>query len=209
MSTSSLPYKRHALGMPAGSVRAAHVVGVVGIICAIMLVPVQHGAAQMPPYLIYLLFIMLGHYFAAHGVTIATREDSAPSPWFLPGGVIRFLIVVALVACIGWKLYSDPANLKAQFEASLEALKGQPYLPLIILGGFFVGVTVRALVGRDNPSAVLQDLEAWVSLIALIGLVMGGLVHLVIVPSLPTTVDLPTMEASLGAVVAFYFGERS
>lgn len=207
MATVPYPARRHALGLPAGSVRAAHVVGVVGITCAIMLMPARADA--IPPYLIYLVFMMLGHYFAAHGVTIATRDDAAPSPLFLPGGVIRFLIILALTATIAWRLYDRPDLLTRQFELSLEALKAQPFLPLAILGGFFVGVIVRAVVGRDNPSPVLQDLEAWLSLIALIGLVIAGLIHLVIVPSLPIPLDLPTWEAILGGVIAFYFGERS
>ena len=39
MSTAAVPAKRHALGLPAGSVRAAHVVGVVALICAIIMIP--------------------------------------------------------------------------------------------------------------------------------------------------------------------------
>ena len=210
MSSAAVPARRHALGLPAGSVRAAHVVGVVALVCAIIMIPSRGELpTAIPPYLVYLLFVMLGHYFAAHGVTIATRDDPSPSPLFLPGGVIRFLIVIALIACFAWKLYDKPAELTAQFEASLTALKAQPYLPLVILGGFFLGIIVRAIVGLDNPSAGLQDFEALVSLIALIGLVIAGLIHLVIIPSLPEPVDMPLWEACLGGVIAFYFGERS
>src|ERR1700722_4336186 len=107
MSTAAVPIKRHALGLPAGSVRAAHVLGVVALICAIFLIPARSGVAPIPPYLVYLLFLILGHYFTAHGTTIATRDDTAPSPLYLPGGVVRFLVIIALVGCTGWKLYSD------------------------------------------------------------------------------------------------------
>ena len=130
MSTIAAPAKRHALGLPAGSIRSAHVLAIVGLVCAIILIPAN---ITMPPYLIYLLFIMLGHYFAAHGVTISTSED-APRPLFVPGSVMRFLIIVALVACVSWKMYQDEAGLKKQFEDSLDALKEQPFLPLAILG---------------------------------------------------------------------------
>src|SRR5690349_15489746 len=89
MSTASLPAKRHALALPAGSVRAIHILGIVGLVCGIILIPARSGViAPIPPYLIYLLFVMLGHYFAAHGVTIATREDPSPSPLHMPGGVV-------------------------------------------------------------------------------------------------------------------------
>src|SRR5438105_974020 len=108
MNTAPVSLKRHALNLPAGSVRAIHVLAIVGLVCAIILIP---GSHTIPPYLIYLLFMMLGHYFAAHGVTIATRDDPSPSPLYLPGGTIRMLIIVALVACIGWRLYVDPAAL--------------------------------------------------------------------------------------------------
>src|SRR5437773_2525646 len=128
MSYVAVPVKRHALGLPAGSVRAAHVLGVVALICAIMLVPAKSGVAAIPPYLIYLLFMMLGHYFAAHGVSIAARDDPSPSPLYLPGGMVRLLIILALGGCIGWKLYQDEPGLIKQFNASLEELQKQPYL---------------------------------------------------------------------------------
>ena len=206
MSTLSPPMKRYALKLPAGSVRAIHVLGIVALVCAILFLP-KHPT--IPPYLIYLLFLMLGHYFAVHGLTIATRDDPAPSPLFLPGGTVRVLIILVLGGCIGWKLYDDMDGLQAQFVASLEALKTQPWLPLAILGGFFVGVIVRTLVSRENPPPAWQDFEAWVSLMALIGLAIAAIIHLVIEPSTEVRLMIPTWDACLGAVVAFYFGERS
>ena len=206
MSTVPAPMKRHALRLPAGSVRAIHVLAIVGLVCAIILIPGNH---TIPPYLIYLLFMMIGHYFAAHGVTIATRDDLSPSPLYLPGGTIRALILVALVGCIGWKLYKDHDGLVEQFTLSLEKLKSEPILPLVILGGFFVGVIVRTLISGLGSSPALQDFEAWISLIALIGIVLAGIIHLIVNPSLEEAVSLPTWEGFVGGVVAFYFSERS
>ncbi len=202
-----LAAKRHALNLPAGSVRATHVLGIVALVCVILLVPAQTAVA-IPPYLIYLLFLAVGHYFAAHGVTMATRDEQSPSPLYLPGGVVRVLIVVALAGAIGWKLYSDEAGLKDQFEASLRELNAQPYMPLVILGGFLVGVILRSLVGRENPSAVWQDLEAWVSVLALVGLGIAAVIHLVQF-SLTVPFGLPLWESILGGLLAFYFGARS
>src|SRR5438874_13109368 len=128
MSTVPFPGKRNALSLPAGSVRAIHVLGIVALVCGILLIPEQRA---IPPYLIYLLFLMLGHYFAAHGVTIATRDDPSPSPLYLPGGTVRVLIFAALVGCIRWRLYSDHTALINQFEAPLEQLKKEPILPLV------------------------------------------------------------------------------
>jgi hypothetical protein len=208
MSTDALPAKRYALKLPAGSVRAIHVLALVGLICAIILIP---GNKTIPPYLIYLLFLMLGHYFAAHGVTIATRDDPAPSPLYLPGGTVRFFIVIALVGCVGWKLYDNPQGLIDQFKASLELLKNEPFLPLVILGGFLLGVIVRSILARITPPAAFHDIEAWVSLMAMIAIVVAGMIHLVIEPSLEweEKLYLPVWESFVGGVVAFYFGERS
>src|SRR5688572_8985228 len=147
MTAPTLPAKRHALGLPAGSVRATHVLGVVALICAIIVIPTSKS---MPPYLIYLLFLMLGHYFGSHGVTIAMRDDPSPSPLYLPGGTVRILIVLALAIAIGWSIFQDPQAFYQKFERSLDALKDQPLLPVVILAGFLLGVLVRVFVGR-NP----------------------------------------------------------
>jgi len=205
MSTVPVPVKRHALGLPAGSVRAAHVLGIVGLVCAIILIP---GSKTIPPYLVYLLFMMLGHYFAAHGVTIATRTDAAPSPLYLPGGTVRVLIILALFGSIGWRVYSDPEGLQTLFNASLRVLGEQPYVPLAILAGFFLGVIVRAIV-RNNPPRAWQDFEAWVSLIALVGLSIAAMIHLIVAPNVEADLQIPTWDACLGGVIAFYFGARS
>lgn len=206
MDTTVPAPERHALKLPAGSVRAIHVLALVGLVCAIILIPGDH---TIPPYLIYLLFMMLGHYFASHGVTIATRDDPSPSPLYLPGGTVRLLVIVALVGCVGWKMYHDQQGLIEQFKASLDKLKNEPILPLVILGGFFLGVMVRTVIYRLGPHAAFQDFEAWVSLLAMIGIVIAGAIHLIVNPSLEQTLYLPTWESFIGGVVAFYFGERS
>ncbi len=138
--------RRHALGLPAGSIRAAHVLAVVGIFCAILLVPSRQDAVlpqHVPPYLLYLLFVMLGHFFAAHGRSIATRDDPHPSPLHLPGGTVRVLVILGLAGTIGWKLYADQDGLQSQFEATVQQLKDQPLTPVFILGGYLLGVVVR------------------------------------------------------------------
>ena len=201
--------RRHALGLPAGSIRALHVLIIVGLTCAIIAWPGERMVA-IPAYLIYLLFLMLGHYFASHGVSIAGGDAGHASPLYLPGGTVRLLVILALGGAIGWKLYSNPEGLQRQFEASVQALAEQPLLPAMILGGFFAGVILRTLVGRTNPPQWLQDFEAWLSILALVGLGVAAMIHLVIVPSLEVPwLPLPMWEGILGAVIAFYFGERS
>ena len=207
MSTIPTSFKRHALGLPAGSIRATHTLIVVGLFCAMLLVNTK-ALLPIPPYLIYLLFMVLGHYFAhrSGGVT-----DSGYHPLYLPRGFVRFVVTVALIATIGWCLYNNPDKLQEQFEKSVDQLKLEPYLPLCILGAFFLGVLVRAVVGREDPPYFLQDMEAWLSLISIVGLGIAVIIHMVITPSLenPIAASMPLWEAVLASVIAFYFGERS
>ena len=205
MSTIPLTPKRHALGLPAGSVRAMHTLLIVGLFCAMLLVNTK-VLLPIPRYLIYLLFMVLGHYFAHRSGAIT---DSGYHPLYLPRGFVRFVVMIALIGTIGWCVYNDPAKLQEQFEKSLDELKLEPYLPLCILGAFFLGVLVRAVVGREDPPYFLQDMEAWLSLISIVGLSVAVIIHLIIMPSLETAISMPMWEAMLAAVIAFYFGERS
>jgi hypothetical protein len=208
MSTMPITPQRHALGLPAGSIRATHTLLIVGLFCAQLLVPTKQ-VLPIPPYMLYLLFMVLGHFFAHHSGPSAGSEHH---PLYLPGWFVRLVIIVALVGTIGWSIYNDSEKLRKQFEDSLDALKLEPFLPLIILGAFFLGVIVRAIVGRENPPYALQDMEAWVSLISIIGLSVAVIYHLIIVPSLETPIQntpMPIWQAALAGVIAFYFGERS
>jgi hypothetical protein len=200
---------RHALGLPAGSVRAMLTLIIVGIVCALLLMPGRGGQPNpIRPYLVYLLFLSLGHFFAAHGNTIAERGQDHPSPLHLPPGFIRVLIVAALAATIGWKLATDRDGLLAQITVSVALLQQEPYLPIIILAGFFVGVVFRWITGGER-SYWAQDVQAWFSLIATLVLAVAALIHLVVQPSLEEELHLPTWDGIVAAVVAFYFGERS
>lgn len=207
MSTIPLTTKRHALGLPAGSVRAAHTLIIVGLSCAMLLVNTT-PARPIPPYLIYLLFMVMGHYFAHRSGAVA---GSGYHPLYLPRGFVRLIVMVALIATIGWCLHHDPDKLQTQFDLSIDQLKQEPYLPLSILGAFFLGVLVRAVVGRENPPYFLQDMEAWLSLISVVGLGVAVIIHMVIAPSLenPVAASMPLWEAVLASIIAFYFGERS
>jgi hypothetical protein len=203
MSTLATTHRRHALGLPAGSIRAAHTLSIVGLSCAMLLVPTQQ-VQPLPPYLTYLLLMVVAHYFAHRSDVVAGHH-----PLYLPRGLVRFIVMAALLGTIGWCFYSDPDRLKAQFDLSVDALKLEPFLPLCIVGAFFFGVIIRGVVGRENPPMALQDLEAWLSLLSIVGLCIAGIIHLIIMPTVETAISMPTWEAILASVIAFYFGERS
>lgn len=197
---------RHALGLPAGSVRATHLLFVVFLTCLILLIPGRTPQA-LPPFLIYLLFLMLGHYFGHRSAQPTAAGE--PAPLYLPRGSIRLISILALGGTIGWLIYSDPEGLKQRFDLSLEQLKAQPYLPLLILGGFFLGTIVRTVLGRDHSMHAVKNVEAWVSILALVGLAVSMIIYLIINPSLEKPAVLPFWEGMLAALIAFYFGERS
>jgi hypothetical protein len=207
-ATPATPLKRHALGLPAGSIRSVLALMVVALVCIVLLVPNRQGnMAPIPPYLIYLIFMILGHFFAAHGHTIGSGQHS---PLYLPAGFVRIVIILALGGALAWRGFSDPSGLEGQFQKSVVELGTQPYLPLLLLGGFFLGVLVRMVVGRENPPIFLQDAEAWLSLLAVVGMTIAAIIHGIINPSLGgDPASAPHWEGFLAVMIAFYFGERS
>jgi hypothetical protein len=207
MSTLSAPtpVTRHALGLPAGSVRAIHTLLIVGLVCAFLLMPAHE---PIPPYLQYLLFLVVAHFYAAHGNSIARGAEGRASPLHLPAGCVRLVIFLGLVATIAYRLVTDAAGLADQLKRSVYQLELEPLLPVIILAGFFLGVLFRWITGGAKAYWA-QDLQAWFSLVSALLLGVAALIHLVIDPSLEEPLKLPNWEAFLAAVVAFYFGERS
>jgi hypothetical protein len=204
---------RHALGLPAGSIRAILAIMVLGLLWILMVLP-EEKQIQIPVYLFYLTFLILGHFFAAHGHSIAAEGPVEKSPLYLPRGTLRTLFVLGFVAVLGWRYYvhrdwNDLLKLK-------DPLIEQAYLPLILVGAFFIGVFVARVVtplisGPDGPSPWFQDIQAWVALLAAIGLGVEFLIHLVINPSLDEAqrVELPGMQIILASIISFYYGARS
>jgi hypothetical protein len=207
----TLPPPRHAFGWPPGSIRAILVLIVVALVCALMLITrTQKGdIIPIPPYLLYLLFMAVGYYFAARGHTHPAQKG-VPPPLWLPAGSIRLLIMAALTATVVWKLVNDREGLIEQLTLSADMIKKQPLLPLVLLGGFFLGVVVRlVIIGKHERSPWAQDLEAWVSLVGVLLMGVSALIHLVINPTLESPLHLPDYEGFLGAVVTLYFGLRT
>jgi hypothetical protein len=85
---------------------------------------------------------------------------------------------------------------------------------LVLLAGFFVGYLltrlVRTLAGGQTPFWY-QDLEAWVSLLAMLGLGFELVYYLFIWPDLrpDQRLNLAQFESGLAAVIGLYFGARS
>jgi hypothetical protein len=205
------PYQRHPLGLPAGSVRALLALMVFGLIWALWLLP-EDKVQPVPLYLYSLMFLILGSYFAARSSGGTTPAAGSRHPLFLPRGTFRTLFLLGFAAALGWGFYSDP-----NFQARLKpAIPEQPLQPLILLVAFFVGIVVsrfgrRFLSGPTGAPPWFQDLLAWVSLLAMLGLGFEVIILLVINPTMDPSrqLDLPHWEGFLSAVIGFYFGARS
>jgi hypothetical protein len=211
LGAGSAPLSRHALGLPPGSVRAILALLVVGLICTLMLIPARagKGPVAIPPYLIYLLFLVLGHYFAAHGHSISRPGSGHAAPLYLPRGFVRFVIIALLAGTVAWRLTQDPASLEDQLVRSVESIREQPLMPVILISGFFLGILVHVLVGKQEQAYWFQDFEAWVALLAVIGLCVDAMVYLVINPTLQNPLETSGLQSFVAAVIAFYFGARS
>ena len=202
------PRPRHALGLPAGSVRAMLALGVLAVLWALVY-GAEHLHEKLPLTFVYLMFLMtliLAHYFAAHGNSIG-RPDSG-SALGLPRGTVRFLLLVGYLS-LAWFLYKGRADLEFATPASADIVE---FLALI-LTGFFAGhvltVLVRWLSGGTLPFW-FQDIQAWLSILSLIGLAVLILVHVFINPNVNPEYQIGVrLDVVLATLVSFYYGARS
>ena len=202
--------KVHALGLPSGSIRALLAILIFATVwCSILVQPTR----EIPDYLGDLLFIIMGHYFAARR-RAAEEPEPGPPPLFLPRGSVRLLLLAGsvLVAVLLFQ------------RGQLTAVDRNPgVVTLLLVSGFLLGVALNAVAawwkdrGHRTPR-FLEDLRAIVSLVAAIVLVLLVLNRLVPFVATASLDDLWAQWVHLGrlgpehvlaAVVGFYFGSRS
>jgi hypothetical protein len=200
---------RHALGLPAGSVRALVALVLLGLLWALAVLYQRGVKPEVPVLFVYLQYVMLlvlASFFAAHGNTIGAAYVGGRNPLGLPRGSVRVILFLGMVGLAVW-LYLNHYD----FE---EERKIPVYLPLILLGGFFLGhlisLMVRTVSGNGPLPPWYQDIQAWFALVAALLLVVIFLVEFINL-TLPAEMKLnsPLLAAVLGAVVGFYFGARS
>jgi hypothetical protein len=213
MSIVPQPPIRHALGLPAGSIRAILAFGVLAYLWVLALTAQSEGqlvfgkeASQAFVYLQLLMVLMLAHFFVAHGKTIG-RHVSTGSPLHMPKGSVRFLLLGGYLG-LAYYMY----HLQARFQIPETA----PLILMlaVLLTAFIIGHWVTMLVsGMSGPQlpAWFQDVQAWFALLGLILLGVIVIFRFVINPSmaLESQIDLNVVETALAAIVGFYFGARS
>jgi hypothetical protein len=208
MSTATPPVParpRHALGLPAGSIRALLAFLVLGVL---WLLAWKTEGDKLPlswVYLQYVMILIIAHYFASHGSTIA-GGDSTRSPLGLPSGSVRLLLLLGYGGLVVWLLYN-----RREFEIKEPA---PLLLPAILLGAFFLGYLVnRGVRGVSGGRAPYwyQDMEAWIALLATIGMAVIVIIRVFIDPGLLPEERFPltTLETIVAGIVGFYFGARS
>jgi hypothetical protein len=124
----------------------------------------------------------------------------------LPRGSIRGLILLGTVAVVAWCVHSNRELLIDRLTPNPQQLPLWPYLLGSLMGGFFLGWIIR--LGPWKDLYWFQDIQAWISLIAIVLLGAEIVIRLFIRPNMDQEIDLPLFEKILVAIVAFYFGVR-
>jgi hypothetical protein len=211
VTSNPRPRPRHALNLPAGSVRTLLALGVLGTlwVTAVFTRPDETGHVKLPIafiYLNYLMALILAHFFTAHGKTIGSVVSDR-SPLGLPAGTARLVLIGGYIG-LAYFLYQRQVDFEPAPMGDLALLVG------LMLGAYFLGHLLSGIMrflGGGVLPAWYQDFEAWVSLLAMIAMGVLSMVHLVINTHLPLEdrLDMGTVEAVLAALVGFYFGARS
>ena len=196
---------RHPLGLPPGSLRAVLAIMIAGLFWTVLILAERNEAIEVPLFLYFLTGMVL-LFFGSHGHTIG-RHLNAGSPLHLPSGTIRFLLFAGTIGVFAWMYYKDPTRIRDIVTPKAEQLQQWPQLLMVTVGGYAVGYLVGRGPWRRRNS--FQDLLAWVSLMAMIGLVVETVWIVFINPSLVEGMTLHTWEAALTAIVSFYYGARS
>ena len=211
MSTAIKP--RHALGLPAGSIRAVLALGVLGYLWVLVLSHSKDGisvladprASQAFIYMQVLMVLILAHFYTAHGKTIGSAVSDR-SPLGLPRGSVRLFLLTAYMG-LAFYMYRHHTSFSIP-ETGPVFLSLAILISSFVLGHFITWV-VRGVSG--GMPAWFQDIQAWFALIALLTLGVIVIIRLVINYSLPyeKQIDPEVVEMVLAGFVGFYFGARS
>jgi hypothetical protein len=202
MSTAPVVHSERApLGLPPGSVRALLSLGIAG---AFWLYLSHPKVSHVPLYLHFLSFGVL-LFFASHGRSIGRPQDR--SPWYLPSGTFRFLLIGGTVAIIVWQYLQDPDEMMRRMRPMEAELDHWTSLFAGTVGGFFLGWLSSR--GPWRNTAAYQDLVAWIAVIAIFLLVGEAMWKVFIDPTTKLVADRAVWESILVTVVSCYFGTRT
>lgn len=195
---------RPPLGLPPGSIRGLLALQVTIIFWILLLVPAEK-AVPIPLNLYFLLATVM-IFFVAHGKSIARKDEPAPSPLWLPGGTLRFLILAGTAGVFAFLAVQHPDRF-ARLTPNPDQLAHWKYYLGALGIGFVLGYGTRVLPFRH--SWLFQAFQAWTAIIAMAILFLHMVFEVIINFSVDIPFDAVAWNTIVTAIVAFYFGSRS
>ena len=195
---------RPPLGLPPGSIRGLLALQVTIIFWVLLLAP-NENVVPIPLNLYFLLATVMV-FFVSHGKSIARRGEATPSPLWLPGGTLRFVILAGTAAVFAFLDVQHPDRF-GRLTPNPEQLTYWKYYLGALGVGFVLGYGTRILPFRH--SWMFQAFQAWTAIIAMAILLLHLVFEVIINFSLDIPIDAVAWNTIVTAVVAFYFGSRS
>jgi hypothetical protein len=206
MSTTPVA-PRPPLGLPPGSIRGLLALQITVIFWILLLAPGEaDGSFVRIPLNLYFLLATVLVFFVAHGKTIARKGDPTPSPLWLPGGTLRFLILAGTGAVFAY-LAVRHADRFQRLTPHPDQLKAWIYYLGALGIGFVLGYATRLMPFRH--SWAFQAFQAWIAIIAMATLFLHFIFEVIINFSLDLPLDPVAWQTAVTGIVAFYFGSRS
>jgi hypothetical protein len=193
---------RPPLGLPPGSIRGLLAIQITVIFWIFLLVPDD----KKVPLNLYFLLSLVMVFFVAHGKSIARREEATPSPLWLPGGTLRFLILAGTAAVIAFVAFKHPDRLDRLTPRPDELSDWKYYLGAVAIG-FVLGYGTRLLPFRH--AWAFQAFQAWIAIIAMALLFLHVIFEVIINFSLENPIPAVAWQTIVTGTTAFYYGSRS
>jgi len=195
---------RPPLGLPPGSIRGLLALQITVIFWILLLAPNENFVPI--PLNLYFLLAMVMVFFVSHGKSIARRNETTPSPLWLPGGTFRFLILAGTAAVLVYVGLNHPDRLN-RLTPNPEQLSDWKYYLAGLGIGFVLGYGTRLLPFRH--AWMFQAFQAWIAIIAMAILFLHLVFEVIINFSLPNAINAVAWQTIVTGVVAFYYGSRS
>ena len=198
---------RPPLGLPPGSIRGLLALQITIIFWMFLLAPSERAAETGGiPLNMYFLLSLVMVFFVAHGKSISRKSEPTPSPLWLPGGTIRFIILAGTAGVFAWIIAKHPERLDL-LTPGPDQLKYWKYYLAALGIGFVLGYGTRILPFRH--SWMFQAFQAWTAIIAMAILFLHMVFELIVSTSLNIPVDALAWQTIVTGITAFYFGSRS
>lgn len=192
------------LGLPPGSIRGLLAIQITAIFLLLLVVPAEKMIPM--PLNVYFLLSLVMVFFVAHGSTIHERSNPSPSPLYLPGGSLRFLIIAAVGGSIVY-LGMNHAERFDTLQPSQADMAHWKYYLGSLAGGFFLGHFLKIIPIRHGW--VFQSFQAWIALLTMLSLLLETILQVFVKPTLSEMVNFLVWQCAVIAISAFYYGVRS